>query len=310
MKIGVDLDGVCYDFTKAFCRYVGKDPDAVTDWKFYEAWGWSADRFLKKCRNAIRDGSLFREGDLIPHAYDVLTHLADQGHTIHYVTDRCALDPESAGQIIRATRVWITENDLPDASTHFTGEKDRVVRELGLEYFLDDRVENYEQTRPYTKAYLFAQPWNSHGPMDRRVRWHSFAAVVQQDVDRFRALDESLTKAVADEVRVTSETGGQKGQKLARLGSLDPLALLEVAKVAGFGERKYDRLNYMKGYDWSLSFDAGMRHRLAAWSGEDFDPESGLPHLAHAAWHDLTQLAFFLHGIGTDDRYRKEESAS
>jgi hypothetical protein len=46
-----------------------------------------------------------------------------------------------------------------------------------------------------------------------------------------------------------------------------------------------------------------MRHRLAFWNGEDYDPESGLPHLAHAAWHDLAELAFFLKGLGTDDRY-------
>ena len=109
---------------------------------------------------------------------------------------------------------------------------------------------------------------------------------------------------VDSETRITSDTGGEKGQKLARVGSLDPLALLEVAKVAGFGERKYDRLNYMRGYDWSLSFDAGMRHRLTHWSGEERDPESGLYHLAHSAWHDLTQLAFLIHELGTDDRFK------
>ena len=126
-------------------------------------------------------------------------------------------------------------------------------------------------------------------------------------------MDADFTKVIGDycypgctgaETRITSDTGGEKGQKLARIGSLDPLALLEVGKVAGFGEQKYDRLNYMRGYDWSLSFDAGMRHRLMSWSGEERDPESGLYHLAHSAWHDLTQLTFMIHGLGTDDRYR------
>lgn len=109
------------------------------------------------------------------------------------------------------------------------------------------------------------------------------------------------------EVRTTSPTGGQKGTKPARIGSLDPKALLLVAEVAGWAEDrgKYERLNYMKGYDWSLTFDAGMRHRLKFWAGEDLDPESGLPHLAHAAWHDLALLAFHVHEIGTDNRYKK-----
>jgi hypothetical protein len=107
-----------------------------------------------------------------------------------------------------------------------------------------------------------------------------------------------------DEVRVTSDTGGEKGQKQARIGSLDPASLLDVAKVAGFGERKYSRLNYLNGYAWSLSFDAMQRHALAFWSGEDNDPESGLPHMAHAAWHCLAMLAFMRHGLGDDDRFR------
>lgn len=105
------------------------------------------------------------------------------------------------------------------------------------------------------------------------------------------------------ETRVTDpNTGGQKGKKLAQLGALDPEALLKVAEVAGFGAGKYARYNFLKGYDWSLSFDAMMRHALAFWSGVDIDEESGLPHLAHAAWQALALLAFHLHQVGTDDR--------
>lgn len=109
------------------------------------------------------------------------------------------------------------------------------------------------------------------------------------------------------ETRVVSETGGEKGQKLAALGALDPQALLRVAEVAGFGAQKYARLNYMKGYDWSLSFDAMMRHMLAFWNGEELDPESGLPHTAHAAWHALCMTSFMERGLGTDDRYKGDQ---
>lgn len=104
------------------------------------------------------------------------------------------------------------------------------------------------------------------------------------------------------EVRVTSATGGQKGQKDAQLGAIDPQAILEVAKVAGYGTKKYARYNYLRGYDWSLAFDACQRHLLQFWSGEDRDEESGLPHVAHAAWHCLAMLSFLSHSIGTDDR--------
>jgi hypothetical protein len=109
---------------------------------------------------------------------------------------------------------------------------------------------------------------------------------------------------MSEEVRVVSSTGGEKGQKLAQLGSLDPQALLRVAEVAGFGARKYARMNFMRGYDWSLSFDAAQRHLLLFWDGQDLDDESGLPHLAHAAWHMLAMLAFLERNLGTDDRYK------
>lgn len=109
---------------------------------------------------------------------------------------------------------------------------------------------------------------------------------------------------MADEVRITDPvTGGQKGQKRAQLGALDPAALMSVAEVAGFGNSKYARYNYARGYDWSLSYDALQRHLHAFWGGEDNDPESGLPHTAHAAWHCLALLCFSARGLGTDDRF-------
>lgn len=130
------------------------------------------------------------------------------------------------------------------------------------------------------------------------------------------------------EVRITDPvTGGQKGSKDAVIGDACPEALLELAKVYGMGRRKYARLNYLKGYDWSLSYDALQRHAMLFWAGEEKDGErrkaelvaggatpedalaqileeghSDLHHMAHAAWHCLGLLAFVLRKIGTDDR--------
>lgn len=113
----------------------------------------------------------------------------------------------------------------------------------------------------------------------------------------------NLNKA---ETRVVSSTGGAKGKKLAQLGAVDPRALMFVAEVAGFGGNKYSRYNFMKGYDWSLSYDALQRHLNAFWAGDNVDEESGLPHVAHAAWHCLALLSFLDRGLGTDDRPPKK----
>lgn len=103
---------------------------------------------------------------------------------------------------------------------------------------------------------------------------------------------------------IDPDTGGEKGSKECQMGALDPLALIRVGEVAGYGALKYARFNYLKGYLWSLSFDALMRHSLAMWNGEDLDPESGLPHAAHIAWHGLCLTSFYERKLGTDDRYK------
>lgn len=125
--------------------------------------------------------------------------------------------------------------------------------------------------------------------------------------DAERTLDTFDTiESLSGEVRITSETGGQKGKKLAELGTVDPLALLTLAEVSGFGAQKYDAFNYLKGYGWDLSFNAMTRHMLSFWNGEDLDDESGLPHITHAAWHALALTSFFKRGLGTDNRFKRE----
>jgi len=117
---------------------------------------------------------------------------------------------------------------------------------------------------------------------------------------------EAISSIQTCEVRLVSETGGEKGQKPAQLGTVDPRALLVLAEVSGFGARKYEAFNYLKGYGWDLSFDALQRHILAFWDGEDNDPESGLPHPAHAAWHALALVSFMVRDLGTDTRFKQE----
>lgn len=109
---------------------------------------------------------------------------------------------------------------------------------------------------------------------------------------------------------VDPATGGKKEVKLAQLGAIDPTSILVLAEVAGYGAQKYEQddsskatYNYLKGYPWSLNFNSAQRHLLAFWSGENLDPESGLPHLAHAAWQCLALLSFMNHELGTDDRW-------
>jgi len=66
---------------------------------------------------------------------------------------------------------------------------------------------------------------------------------------------------------------------------IPPEVFTALASVYDFGAKKYAPRNWEKGMDWSRVYSSAMRHLLAFWSGEDFDEESGLPHVWHALWN-------------------------
>lgn len=93
-----------------------------------------------------------------------------------------------------------------------------------------------------------------------------------------------------------------------RLELLSVPALTAIAEVLTFGAKKYADHNWRKGFDWSRLFGAAMRHLFAAMRGEDLDPESGLPHLAHLGCCVMFLLEHYLCKLGRDDRYRQPDS--
>ena len=110
-----------------------------------------------------------------------------------------------------------------------------------------------------------------------------------------------------DEVRLTSETGGEKGTKLAAFDQISPEVLTLVAEHFGKGARKYAAHNFRRGYPWSLSYSALMRHLTAFWAGEEYDEETGSLHIVAVIWHAMALTEFFLHQKAYDDRFKWEE---
>lgn len=81
-----------------------------------------------------------------------------------------------------------------------------------------------------------------------------------------------------------------------------PHAMGELARVYTFGCVKYAPRNWEKGLSWSRTFAAIMRHAWAWMRGEVFDRETGLHHMAHAAWGCLALVEFHYAHKGEDDR--------
>lgn len=109
---------------------------------------------------------------------------------------------------------------------------------------------------------------------------------------------------------VDPTTGAEKGAKLARFDLIPVLPLVALAEHYGRGARKYADRNWERGYSWSFSFAALMRHAWAFWRGEEIDEETGSPHLAAVAWHALTLLEFTRTHPEKDDRPKESSVPS
>jgi len=90
-----------------------------------------------------------------------------------------------------------------------------------------------------------------------------------------------------------------------RFDLIPPGPLEALAAIYTMGAAKYADRNWEKGIRWGRVFGAVMRHLWAFWRGEDIDPESGLPHVAHAAWGCFALLEYMRTHPELDGRARE-----
>lgn len=140
MKIQVDVDQTLYDSETLF-KEVAEEHFSVhltpypTNWHDYlddAAW----DVLHRIFRKAHSDEYVTRQ-EPYPYASEVLTGLADKGHTIYYVSDR---HPQARGALVR----WLESNGFPITFNEYsvvTGmDKREWMRETKPDIVIDDRV--------------------------------------------------------------------------------------------------------------------------------------------------------------------------
>lgn len=109
---------------------------------------------------------------------------------------------------------------------------------------------------------------------------------------------------------VNNVTGGEKGTKLARFDLLPVRSLTAAAEQFGRGAFKYEDRNWERGYEWSLSYAALMRHLTAWWGREDNDPEFGTSHLDAVLFHAMAMREFIATHPEMDDRPQQNGTTS
>ena len=122
------------------------------------------------------------------------------------------------------------------------------------------------------------------------------------------AYDELMAFIADDQMRFHEPQGearksAESAQK-PRLELVPWAAISDIAEVLTFGAAKYDANNWCRGARWGRYFAALLRHLFAWWRGEEFDPETGLSHLAHAGCCLMFLMEYQRNGWGTDDRFK------
>jgi hypothetical protein len=174
LDIGIDLDGVCYDFAGGLREWLvaarGRDRSSMSDpqgWHFYSAqWGLTVPEFLAECTAAVDAGHLFAVGDPLDGVADGIGRLLAAGHRVHLVTDRAGFGAPGAAEA--NTRRWLAAHGIAFTTLTLSGDKTVVPTDV----FIDDRVENVVAlTAAGVRTYVRDQAWNRHldGPPDDRV---------------------------------------------------------------------------------------------------------------------------------------------
>ena len=109
-----------------------------------------------------------------------------------------------------------------------------------------------------------------------------------------------MTMTDPTEHRVTSSTGGQKGKKRCRMDLIPPQPLWMLGEIYGIGAEKYEVHNWEKGYEWSLSLAAALRH-INRWQQGEVMDEYGFHNLTADVFNLFALQYFEIHHPEFDD---------
>lgn len=185
IRLGLDLDGVLFDFNTAFCQllereYVVKMPvvghDWPTEWDYPTLGGFIDPKQDRQTWSGICGGKFPGFWAGLP-LYSWSTHLMHTGTTIaqetYFITSRCgphrlaestqALHNLTDKVIMQFKSAW--RPTLPVLPVDSHTDKLPIINALRLTHYMDDRFDTMilAGTRCVnTKLALWDQPWNRH----------------------------------------------------------------------------------------------------------------------------------------------------
>jgi 5'-nucleotidase len=181
--LGVDLDGVCGDYTAAFRAVVaaerGVDPTTLSDvrsWEFAE-WGIdTASEFDRLHRLAVLEHRMFLHMPVVEGAAEALWRMSDGGVWIRVITHRLYVNWGHA-VAVADTVAWLDANGIPYRDICFLGAKPEVEADC----YIDDAAHNVEALRAAgNHVIVYDQPYNVGVDGPRAHGWDDVESLVAE----------------------------------------------------------------------------------------------------------------------------------
>lgn len=177
---GVDLDGVCADYTSGFRQVVAADrgiePEDLPvgrSWGF-EEWGLDGAEFERLHRLAVAEKRMLRNLPSFEGCADVLWRLSDAGVWIRIITHRLYINWGHAA-VVSDTVNWLDEAKVPYRDLCFLGDKP----EVGADLYIDDAPHNIAALRSAgNDVIVFDQPYNEGLEGPRATGWDEVENIV------------------------------------------------------------------------------------------------------------------------------------
>lgn len=207
IKVGYDYDEPVfpwYDYAHDVSVAAGlttMEQDPPTMWDPTTVYGCTLDEWYEVINQEVLKGPAGMYGRPVkPGVVADMYRLKNRGVEIHLVTARGQFG-SYGDRIKELTHDQIVKEKMPVAGVHFSTDKYQTIKDLGLDYFIDDRVEYYQQaSRAGARSFLLDERWNQGYATRPGRRVYS----TRQYVDRIvRDLEQPTWSQIASRTRVT-----------------------------------------------------------------------------------------------------------
>jgi len=191
---GVDLDGVCADYSVRFRGFVAKelelDPSELPlerSWDFHE-WGLDAEQYEYLHHKAVTEERMFLDLPTYDGCADALWRLSDAGIWIRIITHRLYVNWGHA-TVVSDTVTWLDSARIPYRDICFLGNKP----DIGADVYVDDAPHNVTGLRQAgNEAIVFDQPYNRFLDGPRASTWPEIESLVMDMAAAKQAIQPQL----------------------------------------------------------------------------------------------------------------------